>query len=81
MKLAASRADLARELGVTRARVTQVLDLLDLAPDVLNGVAALGDPLTQPIVTERMLRPLTRLPVEEQKRILEAASADFRLTD
>lgn len=67
----ASRADLARQLGVTRARVTQVLGLLDLAPEVVNILAALGNQLTRPIVTERMLRRLLNLPAEEQHRGLK----------
>jgi hypothetical protein len=67
----ASRADLARKLGVTRARVTQVLSLLDLAPEVVEALAALGDPLSRPIISERMLRPLLTLPAGEQKRALE----------
>lgn len=66
----ASRAALARRLGVSRARVTQVLALLALAPEVLAAIAALGDPLPRPIVSERMLRPLLELPAEEQRRIL-----------
>ncbi len=65
-----SRADLARKLGVTRARVTQVLGLLDLAPQVLEAVVGLGDPLPGPVVNERTLRPLLRLPAEEQRRAL-----------
>jgi hypothetical protein len=66
-----SRAALARQLGVTRARVTQVLGLLDLAPEVVHAIAALGGPLPRPIVSERMLRPLLTLPAGEQKRALE----------
>src|SRR5437667_2369224 len=68
-----SRADLARQLGVSRARVTQVLGLLSLAPEVLDAIAALGDPLPRPIVTERLLRPLLKLPASEQRRILRNA--------
>jgi hypothetical protein len=67
-----SRADLARKLGVTRARVTQVLALLDVAPEVVHAIAALGDPLPRPIVTERMLRPLLKLPVDRQMAGLQA---------
>ena len=70
----ASRADLARQLGVTRARVTQVLGLLDLAPEVIEVVAALGDPLQAPSVTERSLRPLLSLPADEQMRALRCHS-------
>ncbi len=65
----ASRADLARQLGVTRARVTQMLGLLDLTPEVLEAMAALGDPLPKPIVTGRGLRSLLSLPATEQKHI------------
>lgn len=48
-----SQADLARKLRVSGARVTQVLGLLSLAPDVVQALAALGDPLPKPVVTER----------------------------
>jgi hypothetical protein len=37
----ADRADVARKLGLTRARVTQLLDLLLLAPDIQDAVVAL----------------------------------------
>lgn len=49
----------------------QCLGLLDLAPKVVHAIAALGDPLSRPIVSERMLRPLLTLPAGEQKRALE----------
>lgn len=68
----ASRADLARRLCVTHARVTQVLSMLDLAPDVLDTIVALGDPLSTLVVTERGLRPLLRLPFKEHGRALVA---------
>lgn|GEM_PF-5469834 len=61
---------LARRLEGTRARVTQVLGLLDLAPQVVHAIAALGDPLPRPIVSERMLRPLLTLPAGAQQRAL-----------
>jgi len=50
------QAALARELGVSRVRVTQVLCLLRMAPEVLDKIDGFGDPLTSPIVTERKLR-------------------------
>jgi hypothetical protein len=71
----ANRAALARTLGVTRARVTQILGLLELAPQVIAGLAALGDPLPRPIVTERGLRSLVRLPVKEQAHALQRIAA------
>jgi hypothetical protein len=54
-----SRANLSREFGVSRARVTQVLNLLKLPREIIEKAITLGDPLTKPIVTERNLRPLS----------------------
>lgn len=51
--------------------MTRVVGLLDLAPEVVHAIAALGDPLPRPLVTERTLRPLLTLPAGEQKRALE----------
>lgn len=67
-----SRADLARQRGVSRARVTQVLRLLDLIPQVVEAVAALGDPLSTPMITERQLRPLLNRPADEQWQAIAA---------
>ena len=51
-----SQANLSRKMEVSRARVTQILNLLKLPSDVIEKVSALGDPLPKPIVTERNLR-------------------------
>jgi hypothetical protein len=61
-----SPADLSRKLGVSRARVAQVLRVLRLSPKVVKTVAALGDPLPSPVVTERRLRPIVQLPRNRQ---------------
>lgn len=53
-----SRAELARALGVSRARVTQVLSLLELSPRTIEAVRSLGDPLVSPALGERYLRSL-----------------------
>ncbi len=66
-----SRADLAHELGVSRVRVTQVLHLLNLDAEVVDAVAELGDQLHESSVSERSLRPLLRLPVGEQRNLLQ----------
>ena len=65
-----SRADLARELGVSRARVTQVLNLLNLPKPVLDAIASLGDPLPSQLVTEHMLRGFIKLSPHEQRGTL-----------
>ena len=62
-----SRAELARRVGVSRARVTQVLRLLRLNSRVLESLIALGDPLPGRAVCERILRALVILPAEAQE--------------
>lgn len=54
----ASQAEIARQEGITRARVTQVLGLLHLAPEIQEKILASPGTITCPPVTERMLRPI-----------------------
>lgn len=56
--LVADRAALARKLGLTRARVTQLLDLLLLAPDLQDQVLALEAIDGVEPVTERAVRAM-----------------------
>jgi len=65
-----SRRAFAHELGVSHARVSQVLGLLRLCPDAKELLESLGDPLYSRNVTERKLRPLLNLPKDVQKRRL-----------
>jgi alkylated DNA nucleotide flippase Atl1 len=64
-------ADVARLAGVTRARATQILNLLHLAPDIQEAVLDLPrvvggrDP-----ITERGLRPLVATPDWPAQRAL-----------
>ena len=51
-----SRAELARTLGISRARVTQVLDLLNLPARELDTIAAIGDPMPSRGLIEHSLR-------------------------
>jgi hypothetical protein len=55
-----NRAELARRLGVSRARVTQWLDLLELPERVLREAEALGDYWNRQVVTEREMRERRR---------------------
>jgi hypothetical protein len=66
-----SLADLARHLKVSRARVTQIMNLLKLAPNAVEMVSSLGDPLRSPIISERSLRPLLALKDDQQKAQVE----------
>lgn len=60
-------AQLARKLHLSRARFTQILTLLRLAPDVLQKIIDLGDPLPTPVITERLLRPIVDLLPNDQR--------------
>ena len=55
-----THAAVARKIGVTRARVTQLLTLLRLCNEAKDVFLGLGDSLSRPIVTERFLRFLVR---------------------
>jgi hypothetical protein len=55
-----SQADLSRKVGVSRARVTQVLNLLKLPEDIIGKLSAMGDPLPKPLVTEHSIRRLLK---------------------
>ena len=51
-----TKAQLARKLGISRARVTQMLNLLKLPDELIQEVEEMGDHLEGRLVTERMLR-------------------------
>ena len=50
------KAELARKLGISRARVTQFLNLLKLPEELIEEVERMGDNWNRRLVTERMLR-------------------------
>lgn len=50
-----SKADLARKLGISRARVTQMLNLLQLPEELKEEIEGMGD-YWERLVTERSLR-------------------------
>jgi len=62
-----SRAELARKKGISRARVTQILNLLKLHPEVQEKVIKLGDPIPSGSVSERKLRGLSLRPLQKYK--------------
>lgn len=52
-----NQADIARREGITRARVTQVMALLRLAPEIQEQVLSMPGGIRRPPISERMLRP------------------------
>ncbi len=72
----AIQADIARREGVTRARVTQVLMLVRLAPGIQERVLALPATAERPVISERPLRPITRIENPTQQiKAFDAAMA------
>ena len=55
------RATLAAQVGLTRARITQIMDLLLLAPDIQEAVLTACGLISGSLATERRLRNLARL--------------------
>ncbi|MCK4807681.1 MAG: hypothetical protein KAT09_08540 [Candidatus Aegiribacteria sp.] len=51
-----SRADLAMKLGLSRARVTQMLNLLRLPEELIMEIEEIGDYWERQLVTERQFR-------------------------
>ena len=58
---ATSQAEVARREGLTRARVTQVMGLLRLAPEIQQHILAMPNMIQRPSITERALRRVTLL--------------------
>lgn len=53
-----NKAEIARREGITRARVTQVMSLLRLAPEFQEQILTTSDIIRRSAVTERRLRPI-----------------------
>ena len=66
----ASQADIARQKGITRARVTQIMGMLRLAPEIQERILSMSRTTRRPIVTERMLHPI-RATTDHQEQLRE----------
>ena len=55
-----SQASLARELGLSRVRATQILNLLRIAPEIQEYILALPPSNTRGLITEYSLRRLVK---------------------
>lgn len=56
-----NQAAIARREGISRVRVTQVMWLLRLAPEIQECVLAMPETLHRPAISERALRPIAQL--------------------
>jgi len=65
----ADQADIARLAGLSRARVTQIMNLLYLAPDVQEEVLHLPPTMSgRDAIRERQLRAIARIPEWSKQR-------------
>ena len=53
-----SQAEIASREGITRARVTQVMGMLRLAPEIQEKILVMPDAIHKSLLTERVLRPI-----------------------
>jgi hypothetical protein len=67
------RANLAVELGFSRARITQIMDLLLLAPDIQEEILLSVAPSGRDAVTARDVRPIVQVAEWAEQRRLWAA--------
>jgi hypothetical protein len=63
-----NQAEIARREGITRARVTQVIGMLRLAPEIQDQILSMPDVVLHSPVTERMLRPISAITVYRDQR-------------
>jgi len=68
-RIVKNQSELAKLKGISRARVTQILNLLKLNPLVIQELEKLGDSLKSKIITERMIRHYVNKSSELHKSI------------
>ena len=53
---AKNQAELAKLKGISRARVTQILNLLKLDKSIIDNLVQIGDPMDRKVISERELQ-------------------------
>jgi hypothetical protein len=78
-----SQAELAWKLGITKARLTQIMNLLKLAPEIRSYIKKLDDQELLHFFNEKRLRPIAsirdeKIQIIEFKKIKKACLGVFR---
>jgi len=55
------KAEIARREGLSRARVTQIMSLLQLYPEIQNHILSMPKTANRSAITERSLRPIVQM--------------------
>jgi hypothetical protein len=63
-----NRAEIARREGITRARVTQVMALLHLAPETRKDILAMPETIYRSAISERALRSVAQRDSHQEQR-------------
>ncbi len=68
-----SQAEIARREGITRARVTQIMAMLRLAPEIRKQILSMPRMVGRPAISERALRTVVALrnPAEQAAKLRE----------
>jgi len=66
----ASQAEIARQEGVTRVRVTQIMGMGQLAPEIQKHILFMPNSNGRPPISERILRPIGTI-ADSRSQILE----------
>ena len=66
-----------RQYGLTKPRVTQIMELLQLDPLILGYVRQLAPGTPERLITERKLRRLVKLPPAQQLVVAEKGVTGF----
>jgi hypothetical protein len=79
----ASQAEIANDEGITCGRVSQVMGMLRLAPEIQKRVLTLPASVRRTAITERLLRPITgiadhRDQMQEFYKLLKHAAVPLR---
>ena len=56
-----SNKKLAKIKGISRARITQILNLLKLGKNAIDNLEQIGDPMDKKVISERELRKIIHL--------------------
>jgi len=54
-----NQAELARIKSISRARVTQIMNLLRLDKSIIDNLEQIGDPMDKKVISEKKLRKTT----------------------
>jgi hypothetical protein len=72
-----TKAQLARKLNISRARVTQMLNLLKLPDELIQEVEEMGDHWQRRLMTERTLREIAVEPGKDVSRPYKSLEKNF----